>query len=126
MQIAIQRFPDWREERSESVEPKKFIFAFGPAGFDFVSVIEMSPILYGGPAYYEFISQERFRKVIDFHSDLGNHSPIFSQSWLAAGLDLWEDVSDWIIYNSETECASAAAKFQEECERERGEPVPLW
>lgn len=102
--------------RDVSKEPVKYIFLFGPQGFDTVYIIEMSWIFTSGNEegpVYEFMPQEDFNDVISFHSAVKYHCPILQQSWLASGIDLWEDTSDFIIYNTRDEAIAAAKKYKE-------------
>jgi len=98
-------------------EPKKYIFIVSP--MDNIHIIEISPISYGGfnqdgqPTVFEFISQEKFQDVILFHQATDNHCPILKQCWLSQYIDLWEDASDFIIYDTEEEAKKAGDIFKE-------------
>lgn len=109
----IQEHIFWRDV---SDEPVKYIFLFGPPGFNTAYIIEMSWIStagYGKNTVHEFISQEDFNEIIKFHSTVKYHCPILKQSWLASSIDLWEDSSDFVIYNTRDEAIAAAKKYKE-------------
>ena len=98
-------------------EPKKYIFILGIN--DKIDIVELSWVMCSGFDYktgeatvFEFIDQERFNKVIQFHQDTENHCPFLSQSWLSRKIDLWESSSDFIIYDTEEEAKKAGALFK--------------
>ena len=99
-------------------EPKKYIFIVSPPG-DIVRIVEIGPISYSGfnedgqPTVFEFISQEKFQDVILFHQATENHCPMLQQCWLSQYIDLWEDTSDFIIYDTEEEAKKAGDIFRE-------------
>lgn len=98
-------------------EPCKYIFILSP--MNSVSIVELFPVTYGRfvknvPTYFEFITQEQFNKVIAFHQNINNHCPMLRQCWLSTGIDLWEDMSDFVIYDTKEEALAAGNKLKSE------------
>lgn len=99
-------------------EPKKFIFCIGPS--ETVCIIEIGPIMYtafdwetGKTTGFEFVTQEKFKEIIAFHDNTDNHCPMLKQGWIGLAIDIWEDMSDFIIYDTKEEAEKAASSYLE-------------
>lgn len=97
-------------------EPVKYIFIISPV--DNTYIVKIKPIAFtgfdkdGNPRVFDFISQEKFQDVIGFHQATDNHCPFLRQGWLSSEIDLWEDNSDFVIYDTEEQAKEAAKKFK--------------